>query len=412
MVETINSFKVNLIGIAAWKFVPSEPRHNTFHNSLSVCGDSEGIKVNYLGLKNTYKANWIIQILPDTVLKRIPYMSPIHYLRVRKSLNVNFDSKSVIYVFEGTLSWLILLSLVSKFVPNSVLVCNLFSSSKYSKVFFSGRKMRRTYRVFFLIVRRMKNLYVTFDTALMVDKVNTALGVKLIGSVFPLPSALPYLQEKKYDPTGHHRVLVNLRDFEISGLHKLLNNSCLDCTFVFPRGPMASTPLSIEFGTYNNVEFDESNVAVEDYLEYIDQFDYMIFLYRPSIDSTGRLLDAIVRRIPVCVPIQSTEWCNIAREWGELHQYDWLSIDEKGENFNHPNFSFPTSVKLPPFTPKGGIENLSSFASDLKIVKFKDNFILKFLSISLVTFHWVFAIFCNYFLAITSRVGLVFAKLK
>ena len=410
--KTITNSRINLIGIAAWKFVPAEPRHNTFHNSLAVWGNTEGVKVNYLGLKNTYKANWIIQILPDTVLKRIPYMSPINFFRVRKSLNVNFDSKTVIYVYEGTLSWLVLLSLVARFVPNSVLVCNLFSGSKYSRVLFSGTRIRLPFRICFQIIRKMKNLHLTFDTALMVDKVNSALGRKQIRHKFPLPSALPYLRERKYDPTGHHRVLVNMREFEISGLHELLVNSCLDCTFVFPRGPLASTPLSLEFGKYSNLVFDESNIAVEDYLAYVDQFDYMIFLYKPSMNSSGRLLDAIVRRIPVCVPIQSTEWCNIAREWGELHQYDWLSIDEKGENFNHPNFSFPTSVKVPPFTPKGAIENLTGFASDLKIVKRNHNFILKFLSISLVTFHWVFAIFCNYFLAITSRVGLVFAKLK
>jgi hypothetical protein len=33
---------INLIGIAAWKFVPSEPRHKTFHQAISEEAGRQG----------------------------------------------------------------------------------------------------------------------------------------------------------------------------------------------------------------------------------------------------------------------------------------------------------------------------------------------------------------------------------
>ncbi len=403
---------VNLVGIAGWKFVPAEPRHNTFHSALATKSDSDEINVRYLGLKNTFPADWILQVLPDTVLKRIPYISPLDYIRIKRGLDLDTSRRTVLYVFEGSLSWLLLLKLVTRMIPNSVLVCNLFPSSKYSNLFF--RSDRETYVLKFLswIIKNTNNLFITFDTKLMIEKVNSSFSKGQKTNIFPLPSALPYLLEKRLRNNGHYRVLVNIRDFEISKLHELLQSSCPQCTFVLPRGTLASEPLSNEFGKYANLSFDLANIPVEDYLQYIDQFDYMIFLYSPSINSSGRLLDAIVRRIPVCLPRESTEWCDIAREWGELHDYGWSNRTEQSQNFNHPLFESPTNEGVPIFTPTGSRNELSKFAELWRSSKIGSGLVFRFVSIALILGHWLTAAFLNYFLAITSRVTTTRLKLK
>jgi hypothetical protein len=246
----------------------------------------------------------------------------------------------------------------------------------------------------------------------MSEKVNSSLSKSRKTTIFPLPSALPYLFEKNERIREHHRVLVNIRDFEISKLHELLKNSCPKCTFVLPRGPLASEPLSNQFGNYSNLYFDQANIPVEDYLQYIDQFDYMIFLYSPSINSSGRLLDAIVRRIPVCLPRESTEWCDIAREWGELHEYGWLNEAELSQNFNHPLFRSPTNKRVPSFTPSGSRFELSKFADFWKSSKISSGHFFKLVTFALILVHWFTSMLMNYLLAVTSRVTSVRLKIK
>ena len=84
----------------------------------------------------------------------------------------------------------------------------------------------------------------------------------------------------------------------------------------------------------------------------------MIFLYQPSIDASGRILDCLTRGIPVCVPEQATEWASIARNWGRAHLFDWTSQNGLEKVFNHPGFSDPIFLGEPPFTPKGTIREL------------------------------------------------------
>ncbi len=412
MEDTISINDVNFIGIAGWRFVPAEPRHNNFHQAISVEANSQNLPIWYLGLENTTKADWVTQVLPDTVLKRFPYISPVRYSKIKRSLKLQREFKTVVYIFEGSFLWLILIKLLSGLIPNSSVVCNLFSSSKYSQALFDDGKIRPLYALALKALGRFENVHLTFDTQIMTDKVNLALGRNQFQNVFPLPSALPYLAEKKYSPEGHHRILINMRDFEISTFHDLISSSCPDCTFVLSRGPLASTPLWVEFGKYPNLAFDEANIPVDEYLNYIDQFDYMIFLYKPSIDSSGRLLDAIVRRIPVCVPSQSTEWCSIARDFGELHQYDWLTSDGKRANFNHPSFSDNALEKIPEFTPAGAINSLADFACLEKKDGVVQKIFSKFTSVIFIYFYWCFALVANYTFSAVSMVKSITQKIR
>lgn len=352
----LQSTKVKIFGIAGWRVIPDEPRHNTWHNALSDAAKELNIDLEYLGLKNTHKLNWIEQVLPDSILRRFPYVSIFPIYRILRTIRSSRSDKTVVYIFEGSFFWIFLLSIIRVFVPNCVVICNLFPSNTYDHRFFKNEKMRIWYRVFFKFMQKYDDVIVTFDTQLMTKKVNRYIQKKIIR--FPVPASFPPNKRGPLAIGGHHRVLVNLRSFQIEGLHFLLQSSCKECKFVLPRGPLATIPLSVEFGKYPNVVFDDSVIPVSEYQNYFDSFNYMIFLYEPTINATGRLLDSITRGIPICVPRQATEWSYIAKTWGRSNLFDWKSPTDIAKAFNHPVFQVPTSDSEPPFTPQGSLKEI------------------------------------------------------
>jgi hypothetical protein len=352
----MTSPKVKVFGIAGWRLVPEEPRHNTWHNALSDASKIQNIDLEYLGLINTHKTNWIKQLLPDSILKRFPYIGPFSFFRILKKIRSSRSEKTILYIFEGSLFWVFVLNSVRVFVPNCVIICNLFPSSRYDSRFYKNEKMKPWYRLFFRIIQHNKRVIITFDTQLMSSKVNKYIKNKI--NRFPVPSSFPFNKRDSLKASGHYRVLVNLRSYPTEEIHFLLQNSCSLCTFVFPRGPLATTPLSIEFGKYRNASFDGSVIPVTEYQDYIDTFDYMIFLYRPSIDASGRILDSITRGVPICVPKQAIEWSYISKTWGQSNLFDWNSPDDIARTFNHPIFNSATINGAPPFTPNGSLDEI------------------------------------------------------
>jgi len=382
---------VKLFGIASWRLVPKEPRHNTWHNALYVAAKKLDLDLEYLGLVNTFRMPWIRQIFPDSILRRFPYLNIFSFIKIVRTVRSSSGNKNIIYIFEGSFFWIYALTCISVFVPNCTVICNLFSSSRYNQRFFKNQKLRIWYELVFRLIQKNENIIVTFDTQLMTSKLNKSTGLNLIR--FPVPSSFPYNKRDAMAIGVHHRVLVNLRSFQLKGLHYLLQNSCQECTFVFPRGPLASIPLQIEFGKYANSSFDESVVPVSDYEKYIDSFDYMIFLYEPSIDASGRILDSITRGLPVCVPRQSTEWAHIAKTWGQTNLFDWNSLQDISRTFNHPVFESPKIDKEPPFTPEGSLLEIVEIGSHVPVPETKYGLSTKILTVSTLLLHsTIFAI--------------------
>lgn len=382
---------VNFVGIAAWKFVPDEPRHNTFHKSLADQAIQSGAKITYLGLERTHFNLWINHVLPDSVLKKYPYISPSYLKRIKSSLRLDSNKATVIYMFEGSLLWIPILKALSHTIPNSVVVCNLFSSSRYVDFFFKSNFMPSRFRRLLKCLSSSRNLFLTFDTDLMRDKVNGAVGKNVIHSKFPLPSALGFRPLKQTSHKQHYRVLVNVRGFNRQNLHLLLEGSCEECVFVFPRGPLASTPLWNDLGHFNNLEFDRANIPLENYEGYVDQFDYMIFLYEPSIDSSGKLLDALVRNIAVCLPRQSSECHSIAEKHGRFYSYDWAELQSVRAAFSHPTFSGNFLEQDPSFTPKNALMQLRNYAPEINDFGLQYPRNSKWKSAALTFLHWQFS---------------------
>jgi len=389
---------LKIFGFAKWRLVPEEPRHNTWHNALFDSSKLLNIDLNYIGLKNNLKTDWITQLLPDTVLKQFPYIDIFSFFNVIRTIKGSNKRKTLIYIFEGTIFWLFLFYLIKILVPNCIIVCNLFSSTRFNKSFFKNDRIRIRYKIFFYLLKRYekKNFVITFDTQIMADRASKITNYDF--KRFPVPSSFSFRNSNNFNEESHHRVLVNMRGFDLENLHTLLKESCQYCKFVFPRGAINSTPLQNEFGKYKNALFDSNNIPVSDYKSYIDSFDYMIFLYMPifeSINASGRILDAITRGIPVCVPKQHTESANISKLWGRTNLFDYTSFESMIKTFNHPIFSEKINKSEPPFTPKGAINDLIKFIEGQKFGRIRFHFIKYVLVSIILIFHMLISAFLS-----------------
>jgi hypothetical protein len=389
---------LKIFGLAKWRLVPEEPRHDTWHNALFDTSKLLNIDLKYIGLKNNLKTYWITELLPDTILKQFPYIDVFSFHKVIKAIKGSNEQKTLIYIFEGTIFWLFLMSLIKTLVPNCIVVCNLFSSARFDKSFFKNDKIRSKYKIFFYLLNKykQKNVIITFDTQVMADRASKITGFNF--ERFPVPSSFSFQNSNNFNAESHHRVLVNMRGFNLENLHILLKESCQYCEFVFPRGALNSVPLQNEFGKYKNARFDDKVISKIDYKSYIDSFDYMIFLYMPifaSINASGRVLDAITRGIPVCVPKQHTESANISKVWGRANLFVYTSLESMIKTFIHPIFSIKINKGEPPFTPRGVINDLIYFFNGKQFRRIKFRVIKYSLIYIILTLHAIVSAFLS-----------------
>jgi hypothetical protein len=114
----------------------------------------------------------------------------------------------------------------------------------------------------------------------------------------------------------------------------------------------------------------------------------MIFLYKPSIDSSGKLLDALVRNIPVCLPRQSTEWVKIAQTDGRSFTYEWGSEIEVLKAFYHPNFSGNSLMHEPDFTPSKSLARMRLMAADEIAYSRQNSTLFRVNTYFFISLHW------------------------
>jgi len=396
----MSSENVKIFGIAKWRLVPDEPRHNTWHNALYDSAKDSSVNLDYIGLRNTFKTDWITQILPDSILKQFPYIGPSSFNKVLKIIRGSEAQKTLVYIFEGTIFWLFFLWCIRSLIPNCLVICNLFSSTLYDRKFFKANKVKIRYRWFFKFLNHCNpdNFLITFDTQLMADKANMITGCNF--KKFPVPASFEFKPFSSFDEKAHHKVLVNMRGFSDEELHLLLENSCKLCTFVFPRGSLGSESLKYRFGRYINANFDEKVVPVSEWKDYIDSFDYMIFLYMPTVfpatNISGRILDAVVRSIPVCVPSQLSECADIASKWGRANLFDCTSLGSLQKTFDHPVFTSLINFVEPPFTPAATVKKLFKLVKNKKVSKIKFYLLKSFLISLVLVLHSIISIILSF----------------
>jgi hypothetical protein len=351
----------HFIGIAPWRLISEMPRHNTIHQSIYETGISHGLSISYLGLSDHQPVSWIKQLLPDSILKPFPVMKSKYYKLISDSLSLTSDKTNIVYIYEGSFSWAILIKLLSLKIGTANVVCNLFPASKYEHLMFKSHKMKLRYRLMFLIVSKSNRIQITVDTKHLKEKINSIVSVNSKVEVFPLPSSFDLLMGQKLKHSEHSRVLVNIRDFPFSDLSNLLEGSCRLCSFVFASGLSEQAASSSGLLDYQNVKFEGCSIPVEDYCEYIDTFDYMIFLYKPSLDSSGKILDCITRKIPMCLPKEATEWVENAMDWNKTFLFEFGNTQSARGAFNHPIFSEPLKLGEPLCTPINTLRTFSAY---------------------------------------------------
>lgn len=385
-----------LVGIGPWRIVPHEPRHNTFHMELNRIAPTVGINLTYLGLRRMPEQDWMNQILPESILRKYVAISPHKMKEISSQLKKVSSQYKTIYIFEGSISWFITLKILSARTCNTTVICNLFSSGKYDELFFTKGLKSYVFRTALRVVSRIgrRKAIVTFDTKLMSDKVQDLLGIQ--AKPFPVPSSFDF-KIRNETTREHSRVLINIRGFNPSKLHHYLESSCRECTFVIPKGPISSGAVTYkEFGKYINLEFDEKNISENEYAKYIDSFDYLTILYEPSINASGKILDAITRGVPVATPKEATEWAQISRTWGKSHSFGWGNTEDEMKLFQHPEFLEPILSGEPPFTPRNSIQTLARLSKQMETNE-ENNPKYKSIGIDLVcAFYYLVCTILNY----------------
>ena len=352
---------IHFVGIAPWKLVFEMPRHNTIHQAIFESGVSRGLSISYLGLKEHEPVSWIYPAFPNSILRPFPALKDNEIKSVAKVLTSLEKKRTLFYIYEGSFSWMILLKFLALSFESSFVVCNLFPASKYEGVLFKSNGMKFRYKLLFWLMSRIGNVQITVDTAHLRDRINASLELEPKVKVFPLPSSFNLLEGYKPDYAEHARVLVNVRNFATAHLEILLSSSCKLCTFVFPDGTFRGSSEAQGARKFSNVILENHSIPVDVYKDYVDTFDYMIFLYEPSLDSSGKILDCITRKVPVCLPFQASEWVNTSKMWNRTFLYNFDDYQSLKPAFNHPEFQDPTQSELPTCTPVNTLLTFSDY---------------------------------------------------
>ena len=304
---------------------------------------------------------WIKELLPKSSQFQVPMVGLGSFIAIRKFILSNRGAGSTnLAIYEGSLSWAWFLVSLGATTRSSRVFCNLFPASRIiprvTGKNIKGHLNRINIRVLQWIGKN--SLVLSFDTQSAIAAARNS-GIRNI-ELFPLVSALePRSLESK--SKSHFTVLVNVRDINHEKIINSLENSCEKCCFVFPN----STFLYLTELGFTNVQVPLENIPNKEYERYIDSFDYMILLYAPALDSSGKLLDAIVRDIPLCIPKQSVEMTAIAAKWGRIHRFDPENEKSLSRVFSHPPFEDKSVIGPNPFSPKALITHLASDSSEL-----------------------------------------------
>lgn len=385
--------QIHFVGIAPWRVVPEKPRHNTIHQAIYRAGISEGLNMTYLGLEKTFEEVWISQVLPDSILRPFPIMKFREMKRAIAAVRISHDERVLFYLYEGSFSWAMTLKLLSCFIRSSIIVCNLFPASKYKAVIFGRSSIKLRYRLLFWIFSKFNNVFFTVDTNSLANQINSQNGSHFKVDVFPLPSAFEIVETVEKRVSEHKRVLVNVRNYSINQIQDLLANSCGSCSFTFPEELHELTRLNSGLNRYSNAVFESSSIPVDSYRDYIDSFDYMIFLYAPSEDTSGKILDAITRRVPVCLPYEASEWVDLSTRWNKSFLFSHSNFLSARQAFNHPRFQEPLLDGEPRCTPRNMLLDLSKYGETLPRSPRKFRFKFALALHLLVGAHYFFGFF-------------------
>ena len=274
-----------------------EPRHHNFHLSLAErYPDTEFV---------TLKTQQEITVNQNNFLSRYctwkhPLMGLLEMQKLR-SLVRGSSKPSIIYFYEGSFSWAILIFFLAVFrVINCPVVINLFPSSDFFSRYnhFPFPNIFKTY-IFCAILDllcRFK-IYVTVDN---LDSPNVPLPIRSKLREFPLFSSIEKRDTHKVPRRRkHNSILILSRNIDNTFFDTAMSQSCPKCRY-FVLGDESD-----KVNRYRNLETLNSKIPRTEYEHFFSQFDYVCFFYNVRENSSGKILDVCQTSIPICIPKES-----------------------------------------------------------------------------------------------------------
>jgi hypothetical protein len=360
--------------------------HDNWHEALNKQGKvngNSGFEVTHLSPIGD-DAQWRIPILPRSLTWKFPTISPFRFLKIVNFIKNSDVSRKIVVLFESNLNLAIFIFILRKCLKNSSAIVNLWPSYKFYNLVQNPNRVSKFQLSILNLMTKDERYHLTVDTGQLKDLIELRLGLRI--GTFPVPSSLFFKTSERVRPS-HHKVSIVNKGYSFSKLKLALEQSCKSCTFIMTPGiSNIDTPWRKELSQIDNLVFLENNPNNEEYEKYIDMHDSAILLYNPipsdnpdtggfsSYCASGKLLDYMMRRLPVSAPIQGTEWANQLRNWGSYHLFDWYSDDQVKGLFSHPLFvgSYLDS-RRPPFSPADSLQRLYEMVQEpdrKKIFKF------------------------------------------
>ena len=399
------SLQFDITIIVPWIKVKNAAGHHTWHlalNSVEIC------KVEHFGLRSDSNPIWIQQVFPNSVTKRFQILSPISFNSFLNRLRRNRTNQTCVVIFEGSLFWALILGLTSLCDRNSVFICNLWPSHRYLDILRAKSYRSKWLKCTLSFLELFKRLQITVDTKVLADLLSKSYHVTI--KDFPVPSSLEYRKESR-SSSEHYRVSLLMRGVELSRAVKLLKDSCQMCTFHIGHPAGNASTIRTLFQGFLNVEVGDRYIGEEEYEAYIDSFDHAILLYQPlpispgsfsHFCASGKLLDLLLRRVPISLPDKGLEWINLAKRWGSFSLFDFESDESIKKELNHPQFTKEPSHLSPPFSPSGSVSKLVSMSEDLakhqRDLKNSDyllNYVCTLICYTIIFSHWIFGLLAN-----------------
>ena len=394
--------------------------HHTWHsalNSVEIC------KVEHFGLRSDSNPIWIQQVFPNSVTKRFQILDPISFNSFLNRLRRNRTNQTCVVIFEGSLFWALILGLASLCDRNSVFICNLWPSHRYLDILRAKSYKSQWFKFTLYFLELFKRLQITVDTKALADLLSKSYNVTV--KDFPVPSSLEYRKESRHS-SKHYRVALLMRGVDLSRVGELLKDSCQLCTFHIGHPAGNDSTIRTFFQGFLNVEVGDRYIGEEDYQAYIDSFDHAILLYQPlpispgsfsHFCASGKLLDLLLRRVPISIPDKGLEWINLAKQWGSYSLFDFESDESIKKELNHPKFTKEPSHHSLPFTPSGSVstlismsEDLAKYQRDLKNSKYLLSHVGTLVSYTIIFSHWIFGLLANTLYSLRYRLRIKFKR--
>jgi len=330
---------IKFLGLSGHLEAGAPGHYETFHkvllDSLQELLGSKNAKF-FGSQKSESIQTWFEPILPDSITSTIPWL-PKKFLSSVELEKKEEREKVILYNYEGNLFSSFMLGSIARRSTGLYIYLNFFNSSRFTSILDSRIRLS-LFKMFFLFALRgiHKKVELSADT----EKISNLLESKLgkIFSVFPMYSGL---NPEFITNVERNVTLINLRGARSEYLLKsTLEKNPLLLNIVMDIHGMHNTEIAQYLEKFSNINIIPDQVDEVSYFASYKKYSRAAFIYDPeffSMQSSGRLADAIVAGAEIIVPI-GTSLEDVLLEFGNGSSFDF----EKEDSLAHALLSKPS----------------------------------------------------------------------